>query len=209
MPRIPIVPSRPLLPDYPRTSQDLLQWAQKFSVASSDAHGVSAARHEILTQTGTTAQRPAAKGLRNFYWDTTLAQLFYDNGAWVLVGPRDTLAHLAGTQTGSSTGIGATGTVSFAAESTDLSGRARLDVLGAAPSSSGILTLTFAAAFAAARPVGMFMPVNDGISWQVAAGTNCNGGTASTTQITVAWYNNGVALVAGNSYHIAYMVDAQ
>lgn len=89
MPRIPIVPSRPLLPDYPRTSQDLLQWAQKFSVASSDAHGVSAARHEDLSQEGTLAQRPTSKGLRRFFRITDTPAFNYDQaGAWKMVAGR-------------------------------------------------------------------------------------------------------------------------
>lgn len=99
------------------------------------------------------------------------------------------------------TGAGATGTCSIIGGSTDSFGLARINSAGAGPAATGTLTLTLGLAFTNFT-FCQFTPSNGVTAWNARASflqTNY-----SNSAPVLAWDNNAVALVAGNSYDVAY-----
>lgn len=102
------------------------------------------------------------------------------------------------------TGAGASGSVSLTTNSTDSFGDMGITCAGAGPAASGTLTLNFSAPLGANHAVGICLPSNANAAWNVRASflQTSNG----VNSITFAWDNNGVALVAGNTYSFSYFV---
>jgi hypothetical protein len=107
-------------------------------------------------------------------------------------------------QVGTLTGLGATGTATILANSSDRSGVIQLAPAGAGTTATGSFTFTFDIILASQCQVllaledGTATPWTDGATIKVVSQTNAN--------FVAKWSNNGVALTAGSPYNIFYLV---
>ncbi|MFZ2490134.1 MAG: hypothetical protein WA208_01485 [Thermoanaerobaculia bacterium] len=109
------------------------------------------------------------------------------------------------TPTVASTGIGATGTVTVQAGSSDLAGNLVVTPGGAGIAATGDITLTFSTsngALGTNLPVCVAMLANAGGTWNARATVIGNG--LSTTAAYFKWDNNAVALTAASNYLVSY-----
>jgi hypothetical protein len=105
------------------------------------------------------------------------------------------------------TGAGASGTASIIAGSTDSAGIIRIACAGAGPAASGTITLTLSAALGGSFVTGELIPSSAVTAWNARA-TIFQTNYSNVTPV-FSWDNNGVALVAGNSYDIVYRCVGQ
>jgi hypothetical protein len=73
------------LPPPPKKPEDLVSWASGFySAVYQLFFRLTKFRNELVME-GPDADKPAAAGLRSFYFATDTSKLYYDGGTWVIL----------------------------------------------------------------------------------------------------------------------------